>query len=220
MSKKDEKKDDKKDDKNDVKSAKKGSTPSVASFLSKISTPRGQAGAASPAKGLLGDITRDDIAGIGRDGHNPPPSDDVVVREVREVSDAVPVAPAAMSIELSSQPLSADNRKGDRIPAVHTVDVRGVFTGTVMAADGPPRTRDVSTGGVFVETAHLLEVGDPVVLSFPQADGKRLVVNGRVRWVTPFGRLEDPVPGMGIEFVGLDQHKLERLEAVLKSARG
>lgn len=211
MSKKDDKKD-------EAKSAKKGGTPSVASFLSKISTPRGQAGAASPAKGLLGDITRDDIAGIGRDGHNPPPSDDV--SPGRELSDAVPVAPAAMSIELSSQPLSADNRKGDRIAAVHTVDVRGVFTGTVLAADGAPRTRDISAGGVFVETAHLLEVGDPVVLSFPQNDGKRLVVNGRVRWVTPFGRLEDPVPGMGIEFVGLDQHKLERLEAVLRSARG
>ena len=211
------KKDDKKEEAS-VKSAKKGGTPSVASFLSKISTPRGQAGSASPAKGLLGDITRDDIAGIGRDGHNPPPSDDVVVREV---SDAVPVAvaPATMSIELSSQPLSADNRKGDRIAAVHTVDVRGVFTGPVLAADGPPRTRDVSSGGVFVETAHLLEVGDPVVLSFPQADGKRLVVNGRVRWVTPFGRVEDPVPGMGIEFVGLDPHKLERLEVVLRSAR-
>jgi hypothetical protein len=209
------KKDDKKESTAEAKSAKKGGTPSVASFLSKISTPRGQAGSASPAKGLLGDITRDDIAGIGRDGHNPPPSDDVVVREV---SDAVPVAPATMSIELSSQ-LSADNRKGDRIPAVHTVDVRGVFTSTVMAADGAPKTRDMSAGGVFVETAHLLEVGDPVVLSFPQADGKRLVVNGRVRWVTPFGRLEDPVPGMGIEFVGLDQNKLERLDTVLRSAR-
>lgn len=216
MSKKDDKKD-------EPKSAKKGGTPSVASFLSKISTPRGQGGAASPAKGLLGDITRDDIAGIGRDGHNPPPSDDVAVREV---SDAVPVSPAALSIELSSQPttttqpLSADNRKGERIPVMHTVDVRGVFTGAVLAADGAPKTRDVSAGGVFVETAHLLEVGDPVVLSFPLADGKRLVVNGRVRWVTPFGRLEDAVPGMGIEFVGLDQHKAERLESVLRSARG
>ena len=39
-------------------SAKKG-TPSVASFLSKISTPKGQGGAASPAKGLLGGVTRD-----------------------------------------------------------------------------------------------------------------------------------------------------------------
>ncbi len=218
MSKKDDKKE-------EPKSAKKGSTPSVASFLSKISTPRGQAGAASPAKGLLGDITRDDIAGIGRDGHNPPPDDDGGVREVSDAV-AVSVSPAALSIELSSpsmtsaQPLSADNRKGERVPVMHTIDVRGVFAGTVLAADGATKTRDVSAGGVFIETAHLLEVGDPVVLAFPLADGKRLVVNGRVRWVTPFGRLEDAVPGMGIEFVGLDQHKAERLESVLRGARG
>jgi len=195
-----------------TKAATKKATPSVASFLSKISTPKGQAGAVSPAKGLLGDITRDDLAAVGRAGfNNPPPTQTRTVPVVAELRSGEGLAVTGNG--------GADNRKGERVAVVHTVDVRGVFTGTVSAADGAPKTRDLSAGGVFVETAHLLEIGDPVVLSFPLDDGKRLVVNGRVRWVTPFGRIEDPVPGMGIEFVGVDPHKLERLEAVLAGTR-
>lgn len=197
-----------------TKAATKKATPSVASFLSKISTPKGQAGAVSPAKGLLGDITREDLAAVGRAGfHNPPPTQTATVPMTVELRSGEGLAVTGNGGG------GADHRKGERVAVVHTVDVRGVFTGTVSAADGAPKTRDLSAGGVFVETAHLLEIGDPVVLSFPLDDGKRLIVNGRVRWVTPFGRIDDPVPGMGIEFVGVDPHKLERLEAVLAGKR-
>ena len=197
----------------DAKASKSPSkkAPSVASFLSKISTPKGQGGAMSPAKGLLGDISKDDLKAVGRLEHH---DDDL--KDAPRTPDA-----GGVSVELTSregEPVGPSGRSRDRTPFRHLVDVRGVFTGEVEGADGAPRTKDLSHGGVFVETAHLLEVGDPVVLSFPLRDGKRVVVNGRVRWVTPFGRMEDPTPGMGIEFVGLDAEKQAKLQRVLASS--
>ena len=194
--------------------AKKGS-PTVASFLSKISTPRGQGSAASPAKGLLGGVTRDDLRNVGRfeDGHHGGEHNTPGTVDGDGDHDGLAVAIKAHDGERQG----GSGRKTARIRIKHHVGVRGVFAGDVGGTD-EPTTRDLSAGGVFVETANLLEVGDPVVLSFPLADGKRLVVNGRVRWVTPFGNVADPTPGMGIEFVGVDQGKRDKIEAVLASA--
>lgn len=191
--------------------------PSVASFLSKISTPRGQAGAASPAKGLLGGVTREDLQKAGRlgpDGVASADGDALMPPPMTDPGDDG----IAISIEMTSGE-GGGARKAARVPTRHTVAVRGVFSGDVVADGGAPKTRDLSAGGVFVEAADLLEVGDPVVLSFPQTDGKHLVVNGRVRWVTPFGTVNDPTPGMGIEFVGVDAQKRERILAVLSCGR-
>jgi hypothetical protein len=193
-------------------SKSKGS-PTVASFLSKISTPRGQAGAASPAKGLLGGVTREDLQKAGRLG-----PDGVASADGDAIMPPPLTDPGDDGISISIEMTSGEGggaRKAARVPTRHTVAVRGVFSGDVVADGGAPRTRDLSAGGVFVETADLLEVGDPVVLSFPHADGKHLVVNGRVRWVTPFGTVSDPTPGMGIEFVGVDAQKRDRILAVL-----
>jgi hypothetical protein len=194
--------------------AKKGS-PTVASFLSKISTPRGQGSAASPAKGLLGGVTRDDLRNVGRfeDGHHGGEHNTPGTLDGDGDHDGLAVAIEAHDGEGQG----GSGRKTARIRIKHHVGVRGVFAGDVGGTD-EPTTRDLSAGGVFVETANLLEVGDPVVLSFPLADGQRLVVNGRVRWVTPFGNVADPTPGMGIEFVGVDQGKRDKIEAVLASA--
>jgi uncharacterized protein (TIGR02266 family) len=78
------------------------------------------------------------------------------------------------------------------------------------------RAGNLSTSGIFIETTHLLDVGDPLVLSFPTGGGAPLNVSGRVRWVTPFGGADDALPGMGIEFVGLDDTKRSRLERMLE----
>ncbi len=88
------------------------------------------------------------------------------------------------------------------------------------ALEGELTTRDASPSGVFLETTHLLDVGDPVILTFPIEGGPRMVVHGRVRWVTPFGRMDDPTPGMGIEFVGLDPARRVRLRDLLAARRG
>ncbi|MDP2341337.1 MAG: PilZ domain-containing protein [Deltaproteobacteria bacterium] len=189
--------------------------PSVTTFLSKISTPKARAsGGNSPAKDLLGGVTRGDLAAVGR-GESPAAGDDNVV-----VQD---LPGATFEIELNAQGTDGSGRARGRIQErvqwQGIVDVRGVFAGPIGSEGGATRAKDVSSGGVFVETAHLLEVGDPVVLSFPGDDGKRVVVSGRVRWVTPFGRVDDPTPGMGIEFVGVDKNKRAKLDSLLSRAR-
>ncbi|MBM4280898.1 MAG: hypothetical protein FJ137_09085 [Deltaproteobacteria bacterium] len=200
-------------------------SPTVATFLSKISTPKGQAGANSPAKGLLGEITRADLVAVGRlqagdDGAAalaaPAPSLEDAASAMQETSQRIemtlPTLEGGPAVGLSTQ----SGRRQERLAWRSVVDVRGVLDGSVA---GDPFTRDMSMGGVFIETAHLLEVGDPVVLSFPLEDGKRIVVNGRVRWVTPFGRVDDPTPGMGVEFVGVDPSRRERISSLLAKRR-
>ncbi len=225
------------------KPAPKKGSPSVTTFLSKISTPKGardggpanEGRRTSPAKDLLGGITRDDLANVGMgDLAEAAPAVRAHLRPGTPANEpALPLEETEeLRIELMAQ-ADPPGRKVERIGWQGVVDVRGVFAGPIAGADGAPRAKDVSLGGVFVETAHLLEVGDPVVLSFPgdagagDADGSaggagagsRLVVSGRVRWVTPFGRVEDPTPGMGIEFVGLDKAKRDKLERLLSKAR-
>jgi hypothetical protein len=200
-------------------------SPSVTSFLSKISTPKGQGGANSPAKGLLGEITRADLAAVGRlqgadDGAAalaaPVPSLDDAASAMHETSQRIEMTLPTLEGGPAAGLTTQSGRRQERIAWNSVVEVRGVFDGNV---EGEPRTRDMSMGGVFVETAHLLDVGDPVVLSFPMDDGKRLIVNGRVRWVTPFGRVDDPTPGMGIEFVGVDPTRRDRISALLAKKR-
>jgi Tfp pilus assembly protein PilZ len=149
--------------------------------------------------------------------------------ELRAGSVAAPAgqgddSDAGLDFEIITDP-EGSGRRQTRVRWGGTVEVRGVFSGALhggtSGAGGSTSlpVKDVSLGGVFVESAHLFEIGDPVVLSFPVDGGKRLVVNGRVRWVTPFGRLDDPTPGMGIEFVGLDTPRRDRLEALLRQAQ-
>jgi uncharacterized protein (TIGR02266 family) len=70
-------------------------------------------------------------------------------------------------------------------------------------------TRDIGAGGVFIDTAHLLEVGAPVTLELRSsaADEHGLRVHGRVAWVAAGG--EDG-RGLGIAFSHLDNDAHER----------
>lgn len=105
----------------------------------------------------------------------------------------------------------AAQRRSERVHLDEKVEIRGVFGGGV----GDLTVRDASLHGVFVETAYLLEVGDPVSILFPVEGGGRLKVSGRVRWVTPFGSLRDARPGMGIELTTLGASARDALSAIL-----
>ncbi len=172
---------------------KKG-TPSVTEFLSKISS--GQR-AAAPAKGLLGEVTRDALVAAGRAQPEPV-----------EFIDGFDVDLTSLEDE---EPVSA--RKTARIPVSETVEVRGVF--------GLERQRlaNASLTGVFIETASPLEVGDAVEIAFPRPGGRKLRMQGRVRWVTPFGGLKDARPGMGVELFGVDAEKHDLLAELITRRR-
>ena len=81
------------------------------------------------------------------------------------------------------------------------------------------RLANASLTGVFIETASPLEVGDAVEIAFPRPGGRKLKVQGRVRWVTPFGGLNDARPGMGVELFGVDAEKRELLAELISRRR-
>ncbi|HEY4223889.1 MAG TPA: PilZ domain-containing protein [Myxococcota bacterium] len=118
-------------------------------------------------------------------------------------------------------PQAQASRRAPRVPIDERVELSGFFGDASGAGVGraarDDRLADISLGGVFVETSAVMDVGDPVVLHLPLADGKKLRVSGRVRWVTPFGGLKDARPGMGIELVGLGGDAREALSALLRS---
>lgn len=75
------------------------------------------------------------------------------------------------------------------------------------------KTRNLSTGGVFVETALLLPVGSPVRCAMSVAE-RPLELFGRVAWSRPSGTT---VPGMGIQFVGFEHSARSVLSQVVST---
>lgn len=168
--------------------------PSVTEFLSKISS--GQR-AAAPAKGLLGEVSREALIAAGRADPEHVEFIDGFDVDLTSLEDGEPVMP----------------RRTARIPVSATVEVRGVF------GLEEQRLSNASLTGVFIETASPLDVGDAVEIAFPRPGGRKLKVQGRVRWVTPFGGLKDARPGMGVELFGVDADKREVLAELISRRR-
>jgi PilZ domain len=118
-----------------------------------------------------------------------------------------------ISVELSDERGAASGRRQARIPIAARVDVSSIH-----GVERAQAVSDVSLGGLFVETTHVLEIGDPVMLGFPDSGGK-LRVSGRVRWVTPFGGVHDARPGMGIELIGVSDADRMRIFELLRGKR-
>jgi hypothetical protein len=180
---------------------RRGTDPSVTTFLKKLGGAPSTKGRSTPAKGLLGDMRRSDLVEAGR-----------LVGDENDDLAGLDTSRTTVHVEVSSPGAKAKGRLTERTPFHAHVEVRSVFSPTAR----PLRSVNLSVSGVFVETTELLELGDPVILSFATDDSGTLTVNGRVRWVTPFGDVDDAVPGMGISFVGLDESKRVRLERMLR----
>lgn len=200
----------------------KKATPTVKQFLAKLGGAPDARGKKTPAKGLLGDIRREDLVRAGRidEGSTEgPPADRSTPPTAAVQEDAGRSNPSLDGSQPAGGPLqvelaiaeAAKPQRDPRVPWKETVRVSSVFSG--LPIDGT--AQNLSPGGIFVETADVLEEGDPVLLAFPGAGGQALNISGRVRWVTPFGDLSDARAGMGIEFVGLDARKRDRLERIL-----
>jgi uncharacterized protein (TIGR02266 family) len=163
--------------------------PSLQAFLDRTQPVGPGAQQRARARALLGPVTPEDLADAG----------------LRPEGVA---AEPAVAVEVESDDSA---RRAGRRPFTARVRVSAAIAG--LRADA--RTTNVSEGGVFIETTELLEVGDRIVLTFPNPDGGSVLVGGQVRWVTPFGTLQDPRPGMGVEFTGMDDAKRRRLAGVL-----
>ncbi len=75
---------------------------------------------------------------------------------------------------------------------------------------------DLSEGGVFVQTAYPAPVGTHIGVTFSLGDGPEpLRADTVVRWVRQGPPEMIPPPGMGLDFVSLDDANLERIRGVI-----
>jgi len=87
---------------------------------------------------------------------------------------------------------------------VHLESVSNLYTGL---------SNNLSEGGVFVATADLLARGTVLDLEFSIPDGgPSIQTTGVVRWTREDGEDIDGPPGMGVQFVELDDRARVRLE--------
>ena len=106
------------------------------------------------------------------------------------------------------------NRKADRLQhellvAYRTVD--GFITDWAV---------NISRGGIFINTRNPLAIGTTVrlIISLPDA-AFPFDLTGRVIRVSEFDNPANQVPGMGIEFVDVDEEKRSRIERFVERLR-
>jgi len=80
-------------------------------------------------------------------------------------------------------------------------------------------TMNLSEGGVFVATHVLLPPGTLVGLHLELPKGRRILTLGEVRWARVYTGDDDIPPGLGIQFVGLDDDALEAIRSFVTTTR-
>ena len=115
-----------------------------------------------------------------------------------------------MSEDKGSQPVRKSERlQHELLVAYRTVD--GFITDWAV---------NISRGGMFINTRNPLSVGSIVrlIVSLPDA-AFPFDLTGRVIRVHPHDPNSDIAPGMGIEFVDVDEEKRARLERFVERLR-
>ena len=79
---------------------------------------------------------------------------------------------------------------------------------------------NISRGGMFINTRNPLALGSTVklIISLPDA-AFPFDLTGKVIRVSEFDNAQNQVPGMGIEFVDVDNEKQERIERFVERLR-
>jgi uncharacterized protein (TIGR02266 family) len=107
---------------------------------------------------------------------------------------------------------ASDRRSHDRYSVTWAVDC--VAEDTFLYAS----ITNISAMGIFVRTTDPLPVGMRVELSFAPPGHEPFKLEGQVQWINavrPNG--DNPNPGMGIRFIGLDLEDRERLVEVIRT---
>lgn len=67
-------------------------------------------------------------------------------------------------------------------------------------------TEDISEGGLFIATHVLRPIGTVLQVTFALPTGDEITSDCVVRWLRdPHQHSDDAVPGMGVQFLGLDE---------------
>lgn len=106
--------------------------------------------------------------------------------------------------------MTSDKRRSERLPVEIKVDYRSA--GRFLT----DYSRNVSRGGLFVETCLPLEPGEKVRLrlTLPGVDAP-FALDGVVRWVSHRDDDTSHPTGMGIEFLGADDELQRHVDRLL-----
>jgi uncharacterized protein (TIGR02266 family) len=107
----------------------------------------------------------------------------------------------------------AHKRRSSRADAFLCIDLcseHNFWTGLTM---------NLSEGGVFVATHHILPTGSLVALHLELPREKRIMVLGEVKWSRDYTGNDDVPPGLGIQFVGLDAPAQAAIRRFIKTIR-
>lgn len=109
----------------------------------------------------------------------------------------------------SKKPRKADRLHHELLVAYRTVD--GFITDWAV---------NISRGGIFINTRNPLAVGTTVrlIISLPDT-AFPFDLTGRVMRINEFDNPSNQVPGMGIEFVDVDDEKRARIERFVERLR-
>ncbi|MCP4605612.1 MAG: TIGR02266 family protein [Proteobacteria bacterium] len=123
-----------------------------------------------------------------------------------EMLSAMPTYPA----KAPDEPLEAERRASPRIPIKTDVGLHSetnFFTGFA---------ENISTGGLFIATYDILEIGTRLSVSLSLFGGYHICVPGVVRWVREYNETTpDTMPGIGIQFENLSIQDNEVIESFL-----
>ncbi len=111
--------------------------------------------------------------------------------------------------EKSKRPRKADRLQHELLVAYRTVD--GFITDWAV---------NISRGGIFINTRNPLSVGTTVrlIISLPDT-AFPFDLSGRVTRVNEFDNPSNQVPGMGLEFLDVDEEKRARIERFVERLR-
>jgi len=81
-------------------------------------------------------------------------------------------------------------------------------------------SRDLSEGGIFIQTSNPLKIGDRLTLNFILPEVlEKIEATGEVTWINPPGA-EDLLPGMGVRFMELPEDKCRSILDVINKIEG
>ena len=115
----------------------------------------------------------------------------------------------AEKADKSNKPRRADRLQHELLVAYRTVD--GFITDWAV---------NISRGGIFINTRNPLAVGTTVrlIISLPDT-AFPFDLSGKVIRVNEFDNAANQVPGMGIEFIDVDEDKRARIERFVERLR-
>jgi uncharacterized protein (TIGR02266 family) len=108
-----------------------------------------------------------------------------------------------------------DHREHRRAPIRLQLNYRDATGGNFLFE----YSRNISKGGIFIETPHPLPSGALLVMRFQVPGTDQVIeVDGEVVWVNPFrDGDENPNPGMGIQFRNLNEDHHDIIAGIVKA---